>query len=44
MDAIEIEAKNIDEAIGKACQEFNVPREKLNIEIISEGSTGCLGL
>ncbi len=44
MDAIEIEAKNIDEAIGKACQEFNVPREKLNIEIISEGSTGFLGL
>jgi len=44
MNAIEIEAKNIDEAIGKACQEFNVPREKLNIEIISEGSTGFLGL
>lgn len=44
MNAIEIEAKNIDEAIGKACREFNVPREKLNIEIISEGSTGFLGL
>lgn len=44
MNAIEIEAKNIDEAIGKACREFNVPREKLNIEIISEGSAGFLGL
>ena len=44
MDTIEIEAKTIDEAIGKACEEFNVTREKLNIEIISEGSTGFLGL
>ncbi|OPY07879.1 MAG: R3H domain protein [Syntrophus sp. PtaB.Bin001] len=44
MDVIEIEAKNIDEAIEKACREFDVSREKLNIEIISEGSTGFLGL
>jgi len=44
MDTIEIEAKTIDEAIGKACEEFNVTREKLNIEIISEGSAGFLGL
>jgi len=44
MDTIEIEAKTIDEAIGKACEEFNVSREKLNIEIISEGSAGFLGL
>ena len=41
---IEIEGKNIDEAIKKACKEFNLPREKLNIEIISEGSSGILGL
>ncbi len=44
MDTVEIEGKNIDEAIEKACREFNVPREKLNIEIISEGSSGLLGL
>ncbi|SEM22184.1 spoIIIJ-associated protein [Syntrophus gentianae] len=44
MDTIEIEAKTIDEAIEKACTEFNVSREKLNIEIISEGSAGFLGL
>lgn len=44
MDTIEIEAKTIDEAIEKACGEFNVSREKLNIEIISEGSAGFLGL
>lgn len=44
MEPIEIEAKSIDEAIEKACSEFQVPREKLNIEIISEGTAGFLGL
>ena len=41
---LEIEEKSIDEAIEKACREFNVPREKLNIEIISEGSSGFWGV
>jgi spoIIIJ-associated protein len=44
MKTLEIEGKTIDEAIEKACREYGVPREKLNIEIISEGSTGFLGL
>ncbi|MFA4917218.1 MAG: RNA-binding cell elongation regulator Jag/EloR [Syntrophales bacterium] len=44
METLEIEGKTIDEAIEKACDEFNLPREKLNIEIISEGTTGFLGL
>jgi spoIIIJ-associated protein len=44
METIEIEGKTIDEAIEKACSEFNLPREKLNIEIISDGTTGFLGL
>ncbi|MEA1935652.1 MAG: RNA-binding cell elongation regulator Jag/EloR [Thermodesulfobacteriota bacterium] len=44
MKLLEIEGKTIDEAIEKACKEFNVPREKLNLEIISEGSSGFLGL
>src|SRR5271157_396667 len=44
MDSIEIEGKTIDEAIEKACSKFDVPREKLNIEIIAEGATGFLGL
>ncbi|HOI73093.1 MAG TPA: RNA-binding cell elongation regulator Jag/EloR [Syntrophales bacterium] len=43
METLEIEAKTIDEAIEKACREFSVPREKLNIEIISEGVSGFLG-
>lgn len=41
---LEVEEKTIDGAIEKACREFGVPREKLNIEIISEGSNGFLGL
>jgi spoIIIJ-associated protein len=41
---LEIEEKTIDGAIEKACRDFDVPREKLNIEIISEGSSGFLGL
>jgi len=44
METLEIEGKTIDEAIEKACDEFNVSREKLNIEIISEGASGFLGL
>ncbi|MCX5826546.1 MAG: Jag N-terminal domain-containing protein [Deltaproteobacteria bacterium] len=40
----EIEGKTIDEAIEKACSEFGVPREKLNVEIVSEGSQGFFGL
>ncbi|MCX7635165.1 MAG: Jag N-terminal domain-containing protein [Syntrophales bacterium] len=43
-DKIEIEAKTIDEAIVRACEIFSVPREKLDIEIISEGTPGFLGL
>ncbi len=41
---LEIEEKSIDEAIEKACLEFGVPREKLNIEIISAEAGGFLGL
>ena len=44
METLEIEGKTIDEAIEKACRDFGVSREKLNIELISEGSTGFLGL
>ncbi|MBN1664192.1 MAG: Jag N-terminal domain-containing protein [Deltaproteobacteria bacterium] len=43
MNILEIEGKTIDEAIQNACNEFNAPREKLHIEIISEGAPGFLG-
>lgn len=41
---LEIEEKSIDAAIETACREFNVPREKLNIEIVSEGNGGFWGV
>lgn len=44
MESLEIEGKTIDEAIERACTEFKVPREKLNIEIITDGSSGFFGL
>lgn len=44
MKHIEIEGKTIDEAIAKACEAFSVPREKLQIEILSEGAGGFLGI
>lgn len=44
MTPLEIEGKTIDEAIERACAEFNVPRERLHIEIISEGTSGFLGI
>jgi len=43
-DMIEIEGKNVDDAIEKACVKFGVPREKLSVDILSEGSSGFLGL
>ena len=44
MKAVEIDGKTIDEAIEKACSDFGVSRDKLHIEIISEGTSGFLGL
>lgn len=43
-ETLEIEEKSIDVAIEVACREFGVPRDKLNIEIISEGNRGFLGM
>jgi spoIIIJ-associated protein len=43
MEAVDIEAKTIDEAIEKACRQFQTSREKLKIEIIAEGNPGFLG-
>ena len=44
METLEIEGKTIDKAIEKACRDFGVSRDKLNIEILSDGSSGFLGL
>ncbi len=44
METYEFEGKTVEDAIAKACETLNAKREDLNIEIISEGSTGIFGL
>lgn len=43
-DFKEFTGKDIDEAIDLACKHFDVARNKLEIEIITGGSTGIFGL
>ena len=43
MDFVETEGDTIDMAIANALQLLGVPREKINVEIISEGRKGILG-
>ncbi len=44
MASLEIEGKSVEEAIKSACEQLNLPREKLEIEILSAGTTGIFGL
>jgi spoIIIJ-associated protein len=44
MPSLEIEGKSVEEAIQAACQQLNAPKEKLEIQIISSGSTGIFGI
>jgi spoIIIJ-associated protein len=44
MAVFEFEGKTVDEAIEAACRELNVPREKLEIEVLTAGSTGIFGI
>lgn len=43
MEFIEVSAKTVDEAITKACIELGVSSDRLDIQVISEGSSGFLG-
>ncbi len=40
----EFQGKNLDEAIEAACKHFDLKRDKLEIEIVSGGSSGIFGL
>ncbi|MBI5518675.1 MAG: Jag N-terminal domain-containing protein [Desulfovibrio sp.] len=40
----EFQGKNLDEAIEAACRHFDLKRDKLEIEIVSGGSSGIFGL
>ena len=44
MEFIEISAKTVDEAITKACIEMGTSSDNLDIQVVSEGSSGFLGL
>lgn len=44
MEFIEVSAKTVNDAITEACQKLSVPSEKLEIEVVSEGSIGFLGI
>ncbi|MFZ2445955.1 MAG: RNA-binding cell elongation regulator Jag/EloR [Syntrophobacteraceae bacterium] len=44
MSVLEIEEKSIEDAIAVACQKLKLPREKLEIEIVSKGSSGIFGI
>lgn len=41
---VEISAKTVNDAITEACQKFGVTSDKLDYEIVEEGSAGFLGI
>lgn len=43
MDFTEFSAKTVDDAITAACQNFSITSDKLEYEVVEEGSTGFLG-
>ncbi len=44
MDFIQVSAKTVSDAITEACQKLVVSSEKLEYEVIEEGSNGFLGI
>ena len=44
MEFIEISAKTVNDAITEACQKFTVTSDKLEYEVVEEGSSGFLGI
>ena len=44
MPILEVEEKTVEDAIAAACQKLNLPREKLEIEVLSKGSSGIFGI
>lgn len=44
MEFIEVSAKTVSDAITEACQKLGVTSDKLDYEILEEGSSGFLGI
>lgn len=44
MEYIEVSAKTVNDAITEACQKLGVTSDKLDYEVVEEGSSGFLGI
>lgn len=44
MEYIEVSAKSVNEAITEACQKLGVTSDKLEYQVVEEGSSGFLGI
>ena len=44
MDFVKFSAKTVDDAITDACQKLSVTSDKLEYEVVEEGSSGFLGI
>lgn len=44
MEFVEVSAKTVSDAITEACQKFSVTSDKLEYEVVQEGSAGFLGI
>ena len=44
MEFVEISAKTVSDAITEACQKLSVTSDKLEYEVVQEGSSGFLGI
>ncbi len=44
MEYIEVSAKTVNDAITEACQKFGVTSDKLDYQVVEEGSNGFLGI
>lgn len=44
MEFVEFSAKTVNDAIIEACQKFTVASNKLEVEVVEEGSSGFLGI
>lgn len=44
MEFVEFSAKTVNDAVIEACQKFGVASDKLEMEVIEEGTTGFLGI
>ena len=44
MEFIEVSAKTVNDAITEACQKLGVTSDRLEVEVVEEGSSGVLGI